>query len=87
MRVVSNLNVRHSHQSQQLLALVIMLLGDFDQTLGEFINIFLLPWVERKQIESILIHNQVKCFYNLYYIKKTDYTGQYIQSGIAHDYC
>lgn len=46
----SYLNVRHSHQAQQFLALIIMMLGDFDQTFSEFLNILLFPWSEAKCI-------------------------------------
>lgn len=42
----SNLNKRHSHQSQQLLALVVMLLCDLDQAFGEFVNVLLFPCVD-----------------------------------------
>lgn len=45
-RVAAYLNVRDSHQGQQLLTLIIMLPCDFHQTFCEFFNIFLLPWVE-----------------------------------------
>ena len=54
----SNLNVWHSHQGQQLLALIIMLLGDFYQTLGEFVNILLFPWDERKHFLQTLIQRK-----------------------------
>lgn len=52
----SYLNVRHSHQGQQFLALVIMLLGNFYQTFSEFLNILLFPWSEVNYILDISVH-------------------------------
>lgn len=56
----SYLNVRHSHQGQQFFAFIIMLLGNFDQTLGEFLNVLLFPWSEVSYILDISVHFRVK---------------------------
>lgn len=58
--VKTHINVRHPHKRKQLLALLVMLLGDLHKALGELVNVLLFTWNTKKHSHGHLfthLHN------------------------------